>query len=92
MNSLPTWYSASVDQSPNQFKTHLKHKAFVKDSPKYCFCSMENVHLNIQQLPVEEGRRGSCPVLQALRRWIHSEHNVEIANNLAGEPFVEFFV
>lgn len=34
MNSLPTWYSASVDQSPNQFKTHLKYKAFVKMSQK----------------------------------------------------------
>lgn len=46
----------------------------------------------MQQLPVEECRRGSCPVLQALRRWIHSEHYMEIANNLAGEPFVEFLM
>jgi len=48
--------------------------------------------LEYTAIPVEERRRGSCPVLQALRRWIHSEHNMEIANNLAGEPFVEFFM
>lgn len=78
-----------MDQSPNQFSTHLQRRPGLGAAPEGA-CPWKGAGRG--GVPVEQRGGGGRAVLEALGGRVHGEDDVQVADDLAGEPLVELLV
>ena len=75
-----------MDQSPNQFSTHLQRRPGLGAAPGGGPAQGSGARRG--GVPVEQRGGGGRTVLEALGGRVHGEDDVQVADDLAGEPLV----